>query len=73
MIMKYKPFYSSLAKQMNQFVNYKRIQGYDYTHQADALGYFDRFLNKRHYANTYLNKDIVLVFCSYTYPQASFT
>jgi site-specific recombinase XerD len=29
---------------MNDFVNYKRMQGYDYTEQAKALHYFDQFV-----------------------------
>lgn len=37
-------FRSSLAEQMQQFVAFKRMQGYDYTDQARTLSYFDRFL-----------------------------
>lgn len=37
-------FHSALACRMHEFVNFKRMQGYDYTDQARKLGYFDRFL-----------------------------
>ena len=37
-------FHSVLAKQMQQFVAFKRMQGYDYTNQARTLSYFDTFL-----------------------------
>ncbi len=37
-------FHSALAEQMQQFVSFKRMQGYDYTNQARTLSYFDRFL-----------------------------
>ena len=37
-------FQSFLAEQMQQFVAFKRMQGYDYTNQARTLSYFDRFL-----------------------------
>ncbi len=37
-------FHSVLAEQMQQFVAFKRMQGYDYTNQARTLSYFDRFL-----------------------------
>jgi site-specific recombinase XerD len=37
-------FHSVLAEQMQQFVAFKRMQGYDYSSQARTLSYFDRFL-----------------------------
>ena len=37
-------FQSFLAEQMQQFVAFKRMQGYDYTSQARTLSYFDSFL-----------------------------
>jgi len=37
-------FHSVLAEQMQQFVSFKRMQGYDYTSQARTLSYFDSFL-----------------------------
>jgi integrase len=37
-------FQSFLAEQMQQFVTFKRMQGYDYTSQARTLSYFDSFL-----------------------------
>jgi site-specific recombinase XerD len=39
-------FRSVLAEQMEQFVAFKRMQGYDYSSQARTLSYFDRFLFK---------------------------
>jgi hypothetical protein len=37
-------FLSVFSEQMQQFVAFKRMQGYDYTSQARKLSYFDRFL-----------------------------
>lgn len=37
-------FRSVLAEPMQQFVAFKRMQGYDYTDQARTLSYFDNFL-----------------------------
>ena len=37
-------FHSVLAEQMQLFVAFKRMHGYDYTSQARTLSYFDRFL-----------------------------
>jgi integrase len=37
-------FRSPLADAMEEFVAFKRMQGYDYTDQARTLSYFDRFL-----------------------------
>jgi site-specific recombinase XerD len=37
-------FHSVLAEQMQQFVAFKRMQGYAYSSQARTLSYFDRFL-----------------------------
>ena len=37
-------FHSALAELMQQFVSFKRMQGYDYTNQARTLSYFDSFL-----------------------------
>ncbi len=39
-------FHSILAEQMQQFVAFKRMQGYDYTSQARTLSYFDSFLSE---------------------------
>ena len=41
-------FHSTLAPRMDQFVAFKRMQGYDYTDQARNLSYFDRFLVSEH-------------------------
>jgi integrase len=59
MIMSMQTFNSSFAKKMQEFVNYKRIQGYDYTDQAKALLYFDRFACMKEYAETRLSQKIV--------------
>lgn len=37
-------FRSPLAEAMELFVAFKRMQGYEYSHQAGMLGYFDCFL-----------------------------
>ena len=37
-------FHCFLAEKMQQFVAFKRMQGYDYTNQARTLSYFDSFL-----------------------------
>lgn len=37
-------FHSVWAEQMQQFVAFKRMQGYDYSSQARKLCYFDRFV-----------------------------
>ena len=39
-------FQSFLAEQMQQFVAFKRMQGYDYINQARTLSYFDSFLSR---------------------------
>ena len=39
-------FHSVFAEQMQQFVSFKRMQGYDYTNQARTLSYFDSFLSQ---------------------------
>ena len=39
-------FHSVFAEQMQQFVAFKRMQGYDYTTQTQKLTYFDNFLLK---------------------------
>ncbi len=41
-------FHSFLGGQMQQFVDFKRMQGYDYCSQARKLSYFDRFLTKKY-------------------------
>jgi len=52
-------FNSSFADKMQQFVNYKQTQGYDYTDQAKALLYFDRFACQRGYAQTQLSQKMI--------------
>lgn len=39
-------FCSALGQEMQRFVDFKRMQGYDYSSQARKLGYFDRFLHE---------------------------
>ncbi len=36
--------HSSLAVQIQNFINLRRLSGTDYQSQAQLLGYFDRFL-----------------------------
>jgi len=40
-------FASRLAERMVEFIAFKRLQGYDYTSGANALGLFDAFLSNR--------------------------
>ena len=37
-------FNSFLAEDMRLFVDFKRVQSYDYSYRAHLLNYFDRFL-----------------------------
>lgn len=39
-------FRSVLSEEMQRFVDFKRMQGYDYSSQARKLSYFDRFLHE---------------------------
>lgn len=57
--MKTTTFQSSLAKKMDDFVIFKQLQGYDYTIQALALGYFDTFTQKRGCKCEYLTKQAI--------------
>jgi integrase len=43
---KIRSFHSPFAEQMEHFVAFKRMQGYDYTDQEKKLAYFDRFLSE---------------------------
>ena len=52
-------FHSPLATKMDEFVNYKRIQGFDYRAQAKALHYFDLFACKKRYTQTRLTPKII--------------
>ena len=52
-------FHSTLATKMDDFVNYKRIQGYEYSQQAKALHYFDLFVCKKGYTQTRLTQKII--------------
>lgn len=52
-------FHSSFAIKMDEFVNYKRMQGYDYAEQAKALHYFDLFACKKRYTQTRLTQKII--------------
>jgi site-specific recombinase XerD len=58
-IMKTQTFHSSFAEKMDEFVNYKRMQGYDYAAQAKALHYFDLFACKKQYLQTQLTQKII--------------
>ena len=61
MIMSVQTFDCSLANKMSEFVNYKRMQGYDYTDQAKALHFFDLFACKQGYTQTRLTQNIIWV------------
>ena len=52
-------FHCSLATKMDEFVNYKRMQGYDYTAQAQTLRCFDLFACKKKYTQTRLTQKIM--------------
>ena len=52
-------FVSSLADSMYDFINYKRIQGYNYSTQEARLWLFDCFLYKRNYTENILTAEIV--------------
>jgi integrase/recombinase XerD len=52
-------FESFLGPYLNQFVNFKRLQGFDYTDQEARLGRFDQFLQKQGYNLTILSSDII--------------
>jgi integrase/recombinase XerD len=52
-------FVSSLADSMYDFVNFKQLQGYDYTGQGTRLYRFDRFLDRRNYTENILTKEII--------------
>jgi site-specific recombinase XerD len=51
-------FSSSLAVQMERFVDLRRLSGTDYYSQARLLGYFDRFLVQQYFCLTYLTREI---------------
>lgn len=59
-------FRSILASHMNDFVAFKRLQGYDYAVQAKQLSYFDRFLAGRHFEQPYLTADCVNAYIKHT-------
>jgi len=63
-IMAIPTFNSSFTDKMQQFVNYKQTQGYDYTDQAKALLYFDRFACQRGYTQTQLSQKMIDILSS---------
>ena len=63
-------FRSCLAEQMTDLVNFKRIQGYDYTSQADILCYFDRFLCRESWAQPQLTCELLQRYVEHTEPLA---
>lgn len=66
-------FESCLAEAMTELVNFKRIQGYDYTDQACILRYFDRFLQRESWAKQQLTDDLLGRYVSDTEPLAANT
>ena len=61
-------FRSVLAEQMQQFVDFKRMQGYDYSDQAWKLSCFDSFLFEKYdgVQNPSLNLDMLQAFVATT-------
>lgn len=62
-------FNSCLAGHMEQFVNFKRIEGYDYTCRAQRLGYFDRFLCQEHLQQPRLTQELLGLYIAQTKPR----
>lgn len=50
---------SSLAERMEEFIAFKRMQGYEYRDGADALRQFDAFLTQSRYTSRTLQPDIL--------------
>ena len=59
-------FHSSLAEQMSEFVNFKRMQGHDYSSQAEKLSYFDAFLCRQQCKRQHLNEEILQSYIEHT-------
>jgi len=59
-------FQSHLASRMNDFVAFKQLQGYDYTHPPKHLWPFDRFLADQGFDKPYLTPDIVEAYLAHT-------
>jgi len=51
---------------MNDFVAFKQLQGYDYTHPPKHLRPFDRFLADQDFHKPYLTPDIVNAYLAHT-------
>lgn len=66
-------FHSSLAEQMTEFVNFKRMQGYDYSSQAEKLSYFDAFLCRQQWTRQQLTEEILQLYIEYTQSLAANT
>jgi integrase/recombinase XerD len=52
-------FKSCLSKSMQDFVNFKKMQSFDYRSQSEKLLHFDSFLFESGFSSTALNKEIV--------------
>lgn len=59
-------FRSSLAETMRDLVTFKRIQGFDYTVQANFLEHFDSFLCEQGYGRSCLDREIVEDYVAHT-------
>jgi len=61
-------FRSVLAEQMQQFVDFKRMEGYDYSDQVCKLSYFDNFLFEKYdgVQQPCLNLDMLQAFIATT-------
>ena len=63
-------FRSTLAQAMTDLVAFKRLEGFDYTVQAEFLKQFDVFLCGQEYCNTSLSRQIVDAYIAHTDYQA---
>lgn len=55
-------FRSSLAGALDDFILFKRLQGFEYTSRAGRLARFDTFLCRQHYTLPILSPDIVQLY-----------
>lgn len=58
---------------MTEWVDFKRIQGYDYTSQAEILRYFDRFLCREGWSQPRLTAELLQRYVEHTDPLAANT
>jgi integrase/recombinase XerD len=63
-------FESSMAERMAGLVDFKRIQGYDYSAQAEMLRHFDRFLCREAWPEPRPTADLLQLYVKQTEPLA---